>query len=60
MIAAADTIMDRPSADLMREVFPDVPLTRELGEFETLLGIDRAREVLGYAPQHSWRTELER
>ncbi|GAA3223895.1 NAD-dependent epimerase/dehydratase family protein [Dactylosporangium siamense] len=60
VIAAADTIMDRPSAELMREVFPDVPLTRELGEFETLLGIDRAREVLGYAPQHSWRTELRR
>ncbi|MET7424679.1 NAD(P)-dependent oxidoreductase [Dactylosporangium sp. NPDC005555] len=58
VIAAADTIMDRPSADLMREVFPDVPLTRELGEFETLLGIDRAREVLGYDPRHSWRTEL--
>jgi nucleoside-diphosphate-sugar epimerase len=60
VIAAADTIMDRPSADLMREVFPDVPLTRELTGFETLLGIDRAREVLGYAPQHSWRTELQR
>ncbi|MEV0128096.1 NAD(P)-dependent oxidoreductase [Dactylosporangium sp. NPDC050688] len=60
VIAAADTIMDRPSADLMREVFPDVPLTRELSGFETLLGIDRAREVLGYDPQHSWRTELQR
>ncbi|WP_327008910.1 NAD(P)-dependent oxidoreductase [Dactylosporangium sp. NBC_01737] len=58
VIAAADTIMDRPSAELMREVFPGVPLTRELNGFETLLGIDRAREVLGYDPQHSWRTEL--
>lgn len=60
VIAAADTIMDRPSADLMREVFPDVPLTRELGEFETLLCVDRARDVLGYTPRHSWRTELGR
>jgi nucleoside-diphosphate-sugar epimerase len=59
VIAAADTIMDRPSAELMREVFPGVPLTRELNGFETLLGIDRAREVLGYDPQHSWRTELQ-
>ncbi|MGI5181466.1 NAD-dependent epimerase/dehydratase family protein [Dactylosporangium sp. CA-152071] len=58
VIAAADTIMDRPSAELMREVFPEVPLTRELGEFETLLCIDRAREALGYDPRHSWRTEL--
>jgi nucleoside-diphosphate-sugar epimerase len=58
VIAAADTIMDRPSADLMREVFPGVPVTRELREYETLLAIDRAREVLGYAPAHSWRDHV--
>ena len=57
IIAAADTIMDRPSADLLREVYPDVPVTGEFGEFETLLAIDRAREVLGFAPVHSWRDE---
>jgi len=55
IIAAADTIMDRPSADLLREVYPDVSLTREVAEFETLLAIDRARAVLGFAPLHSWR-----
>ena len=31
IIAAADTVMDRPSADLMAEVFPGVPLTRDSG-----------------------------
>jgi nucleoside-diphosphate-sugar epimerase len=55
IIAAADTIMDRPSADLLREVYPDVPVSREVGDFETLLAIDRAREVLGFDPRHSWR-----
>lgn len=56
VIAAADTIMARPSADLLAEVFPSVPLTRELANpYDTLLSIDRARTVLGYAPQHSWR-----
>lgn len=55
IIAAADTIMDRPSAALLAEVFPDVVLSREIGEYETLLGIDRARDLLGYSPQHSWR-----
>jgi nucleoside-diphosphate-sugar epimerase len=60
VIAAADTIMDRPSADLMREVFPEVPLRRAVGEFETLLAIDRAREVLGYSPAHSWRDHVGR
>lgn len=55
VVAAADTIMDMPSADLMAAVFPEVRLTRELGTHETLLAIDRAREVLGYVPRHSWR-----
>jgi nucleoside-diphosphate-sugar epimerase len=59
IIAAADTIMDRPSAELLREVFPDVTVTREIGEFETLLAIDRAREALGFAPQHSWREHVD-
>jgi nucleoside-diphosphate-sugar epimerase len=59
IIAAADTVMDRPSADLMAEVFPDVPLTREVTGQETLLSIDRARDVLGYRPQHSWRDHVE-
>ncbi len=59
IIAAADTVMNRPSAALFAEVFPDVPLTREIGEFETLLAIDRAREVIGYAPEHSWRDHVK-
>lgn len=58
IIAAADTVMNRPSVDLLREVYPDVPLTRDVGEFETLLAIDRAREVLSFAPQHSWRDHV--
>lgn len=58
VIANADTVMTRSSADLMAEVYPGVPLTRELGEHETLLGIDKARRVLGYAPRHSWRDHV--
>ena len=58
IIAAADTVMNRPSRDLLAEVFPGVPLTRETGEFGTLLAIDRAKRVLGYEPRHSWRDHL--
>ncbi|GGM41699.1 NAD-dependent epimerase/dehydratase family protein [Dactylosporangium sucinum] len=58
IVAAADTIMNRPSKDLLAEVFPAVPLNREIGEFETLLSIDRARDVLGYEPQYSWRDHV--
>ena len=55
LIAAADTCMTRPSADLMREVYPAVPVRADLQEHETLLSIDKARTVLGYVPRHSWR-----
>lgn len=55
IIAAADTVMSRPNAELLAEVFPDVPVAREVGPNETLLSIEKAKRMLGYAPQHSWR-----
>ena len=58
IIAAADTVMNRPSAELLAEVFPGVELRREVGEFGTLLAIDRARQVLGFEPRHSWRDHV--
>lgn len=58
IIANADTVMMTPSAELAAQVFPDVPVTREVAVHETLLSIDKARRMLGYEPQHSWRDEL--
>ncbi|MEY9851024.1 nucleoside-diphosphate-sugar epimerase [Leifsonia sp. EB41] len=59
IIAAADTVMTRSNAELVAEVFPGVPLKRDdLDNNDTLLSIDKARRVLGYAPQHSWRDEV--
>ena len=56
VIANADTVMSRRSADLAAAVYPDVPVHHELAEHETMLSIDKARRVLGYEPQHSWRS----
>ena len=56
IIANADTVMGRSSASLAAEVFPGVPVAKDLGEHETLLSIDKAKRLLGYAPEHSWRT----
>src|SRR6266516_3688767 len=55
IIAAADTVMYRPSRELLAEVFPGVPLRGEIGEFDTLLSSAKARKMLGYRPQYSWR-----
>jgi nucleoside-diphosphate-sugar epimerase len=59
IIAAADTVMTRPSAELAAEEFPAVGLKREVGGHETLLAIDKARRLLGYEPEHSWRDHVE-
>jgi nucleoside-diphosphate-sugar epimerase len=55
IIANADTVMTRPTAELAATVFPDVEIRKDLGTNETLLSIDKARRVLGYGPRHSWR-----
>jgi len=59
IVAAADTVMNRPSADLMAEVFPSVPYRPTPGAYDTLLSIDKARRLLGYEPQHSWRAHVD-
>jgi nucleoside-diphosphate-sugar epimerase len=58
IIAAADTVMNRPSRDLLAEVFPAVPITREIAGYDTLLAVDAAKRIIGYVPRHSWRDHV--
>lgn len=58
IIAAADSVMSRSSAELAAEVFPGTPVTRKLGEHETMLSIGKARRLIGFEPKHSWRDAL--
>jgi nucleoside-diphosphate-sugar epimerase len=55
VIAAADTIMSATNSELLADQFPDLELTRPVSDHETLLSIDKARAMLGYAPRYSWR-----
>ena len=57
IIAANDTIMNWPSRKLIDEVYPDVTVKEETGEFESLLSTAKAKEMLGFVPQYSWRNE---
>ncbi|MFL6038192.1 MAG: NAD-dependent epimerase/dehydratase family protein [Gaiellaceae bacterium] len=58
IVAARDTVMTRPSSELMAEVFPSVRYEPTAGEYDTLLSIEKARRLLGYDPQHSWRDHV--
>jgi nucleoside-diphosphate-sugar epimerase len=55
IIAAADTVMQQASRELMAEVFPSVPVDDDVSGTETLLSIEKARRVLSYSPDFSWR-----
>ncbi len=55
IIANADTVMQKSSAELMADVYPDVPIKGTLGTHQTLLSIEKARRVLGYEPDYTWR-----
>ena len=57
-IAAADTIMRQSNAELVAAAFPGCALRPGTGNHETLIGIDKARELIGYAPQWTWRRVL--
>ena len=57
-IFAADTVMTRPSAELVTEVFPGVEIRGELGVNESLTSSAKAERVLGWRATHSWRDAI--
>lgn len=44
IIAAADTVMNRPSRELMAEVYREVPYRPTAGEYDSLLWSEKARD----------------
>ena len=48
----------QPNAELLQTFFPNVKLTRPVGENESLLSNRKIREVLGFKEAHDWRGEL--
>ena len=55
-----DDSTDQFNRELMAEVFPGVPLREGVGDHDTLLSVDKARRLLGYAPAYSWRSHQEK
>lgn len=60
IIANADTVMSRDNKSLLAEVFPDVTHKGSFGTNSTLLSIEKAKRMLGYWPQYSWRNEVSK
>ncbi|MCP8884304.1 NAD(P)-dependent oxidoreductase [Devosia sp. XJ19-1] len=59
IIANADSVMSRSNISLLAEVFPGVEQKGNISTNGTLLSIDKAKRMLGYSPQFSWRNEVK-
>lgn len=57
-IAAPDSGLSIPTAELAAAWFPGAPLTKQLGEFESLMSTDKAQTRLGFMAEHRWRDEF--
>lgn len=56
VIANDDSVMtSRSSTELMAEFFPDVEFRSPVDGTQSLLSSAKAKRVLGWVPQHSWR-----
>ena len=59
-IANANSVMSRSNDALLDEVFPGTQRKRPITANESLISIDKAREVLGYEPKYPWRDQVEK
>ncbi|WP_027863250.1 NAD(P)-dependent oxidoreductase [Marmoricola sp. URHB0036] len=57
-VANADMSVAATTEEIIERFYPDVEVRREMGRDETFYCIDKARDLLGYRPQHSWRDVL--
>lgn len=55
VIASPDTVMDTPTIELVERFVPDIERRADIDGTSSLLSSDKARELLGYAPEHTWR-----
>jgi len=52
---AADTMVNVPTMEAIRQVYPKVPLRKEFDGFEAPISTERAKSLIGWRPKFSWR-----
>ncbi|MGO4597166.1 NAD-dependent epimerase/dehydratase family protein [Terrabacter sp. 2RAF25] len=57
-VANADMSVAATTDEVRERFYDGVELRRAMGRNETFYSIDKARDLLGYSPQHSWRDVL--
>lgn len=57
-VANADLSVAATTQEIRDRFYNGVELKRQMRREETFYSIDKARDLLGFAPQHSWRDTL--
>jgi nucleoside-diphosphate-sugar epimerase len=57
-VANADMSVAATTQEIKDRFYDEVEVRREMGRDETFYAIDKARDLLGFAPRHSWRDVL--
>lgn len=58
-VMAADNYMGQPTAELVEREFDASPEVVGVSGEETAYSLEKSKEVLGWSPEHSWRTAAE-
>ena len=56
IIAANDTVMNEDNKSLLDKVFPNINIKEDVGKNKTLLSNKKAKRVLGFNPEYSWKS----
>jgi nucleoside-diphosphate-sugar epimerase len=54
-IVAGDTLSETPTEDLIQTYLPKVEVRHPIEATGSAWSTEKARKLLGYIPQHSWR-----
>ena len=55
IIAADDTVMEEDNKSLLDKVFPKINIKGDIGKNKTLLSNEKAKSILGFKPEYSWK-----
>ncbi|WP_435310404.1 NAD-dependent epimerase/dehydratase family protein [Primorskyibacter sedentarius] len=58
-VANDDLSVGLSSAEVIDRYYQGVPVKGEMGKHETMYSIAKAKEMLGFQPEHSWRDVLD-
>ena len=57
-VANPDTSVAIPTSEIIDRFYDGVEVRGDLGTYETLYSIEKARRLVGFDPQHGWRDQL--